>query len=230
MRMHVKKYRSRKTKLKIIIIFIIIIISFFLILLNRVGSNLSSYYIDYSKRHAIHIIDTSLNKAVTNDVMEEFKKTELFLITKNKNDEIETIDYNSVLVNSLLNKISTNLYNTLKKEEKSSDASFYIPLLASSKNPLLTDKGPKIPVRLELIGSVISEINTTVKECGINSSLIEMSVHVEVTEKVVLPISSDEIKVKNNIPISYKIISGKVPTYYGGSYVKNSPIWTLPVE
>ena len=57
-----------------------------------------------------------------------------------------------------------------------------------------------------------------------------MFVSVEVTEKVILPVMTDTIKVKNEIPISYKIIKGKIPTYYGESLNKNSSIYSLPME
>ena len=140
------------------------------------------------------------------------------------------IDYNSYLVNDLLNKISTNLFNIIKKRESGNSPSFYIPSGAFLKSPLLSFSGPKIPVRIKAIGSVLSGVKTNIKECGINSSLIELSVHLEVTEKVILPISSKDVKVSTDIPISYKIISGKVPSYYGEALNKNSSIYSLPLE
>lgn len=231
MRMHLKRYRSKKRKIKIIIFFIMILFLIILVILNKIGSNLSSYYLEYSKREAIEIIDSSLNNGVNKEVFEEFKQMNLYDVSKNKDGEIETIDYNSYYVNSILKKVNTNIYNSVKKEERSNkDASFYVPLFAISKNPLLATKGPKIPVRMEAIGSVISSVKTKVTSSGINSSLIELSIHVEITEKVILPVISGEIKVTNDIPISYKIISGKVPSYYGDSLYKNSGILSLPVE
>lgn len=228
--MHLKKYKEKKVKNKLKTIFILIIFIVFVsfLILNHIGKKLSNIYLNFAKEEAIEIIDNSLNYAVSEEILKEFKNTNLYIVTKTSENEIATIDYNSYLVNDLLNKISTNLYNNIKKEEK--DVSFYIPLFSFTNNPLLSDKGPKLPVKLKLLGSVISEIKTTVKPCGINSSLIEMTVHVEVKEKVLLPISSEKIKVKNDIPISYKIINGKIPAYYGESINKNSPIYSLPVE
>lgn len=231
MRMHVKRLRKKSSKIKIYIVFVLILVFLLFILIDIVGERLSSYYLEYSKREAIEIIDSALNKTVNKDILSEMKNSDFYVVSKNKEGDIETIDYNTYLVNDLLNKMSTNLYNIVKQEERSDkDASFYIPLGAISKNPLLVDKGPKIPVRMHAIGSVISNINTKVKDFGINNSFIEMSVHVEVTEKVILPVTSGEIKISNDIPLAYKIIKGKIPNYYGGVIDRNSNVYSLPVE
>ena len=141
------------------------------------------------------------------------------------------IDYNSYLVNELLNEISGNILRTIKEKERNyKDVSFYVPMGVITNNPLFVNKGPKIPVRMETIGSVLSGIRTNVKDYGINNSLIEMTIHVEVTERIIPPVMTNELKIENDIPISYKIIKGKVPNYYGDSISKNSSVFTFPVE
>ena len=97
---------------------------------------------------------------------------------------------------------------------------FTIPSGIITNNPLLNNLGPKIPVKLQIISEVLSNVNTKVINYGINNCLITLTVSIEVTAKVVLPILSDEIKVTNEIPISYKIINGSIPIYYGGSIEK----------
>ncbi len=57
---------------------------------------------------------------------------------------------------------------------------------------------------------------TDIKEYGLNNSFIEMSVYVEAKEKIILPIISEDITVTNKIPLSYKIVNGKIPSFYGG--------------
>ena len=69
-----------------------------------------------------------------------------------------------------------------------------------------------------------------IKEYGINNCLVEIYILLEVNVKVLLPIISDDIVIKNEIPISYKIINGQIPSYYGGNLSKNSNIYALPLE
>ena len=73
---------------------------------------------------------------------------------------------------------------------------------------------------LKIIGNVTSGIKTDVKEYGINNSLITISSEITVEMMVILPFSSDYVSITNLVPISIKIIQGKVPEFYGGSLVK----------
>ena len=90
--------------------------------------------------------------------------------------------------------------------------------------------GPKIPVRVEFVGSVLTNINTTIKEYGINNALIEMVIQIELKEKIILPILSKEILITNEVPVSYKIINGNIPNYYGEGISNNSNIYSLPLN
>ena len=231
--MYLKRYKPKKDKKNkfksFTIIFLIICISFF-VLISKVGKSLNKYYIDYSRREVIEIIDSSLNKAVNYEILNNMKNNSLYKITRNNKGEIEMIDYNSYYINTLLSDISNNVYSEIKKEERGkNDSSFKIPLFSFTNNPLISDKGPKIPVRIKAIGSNVASIKTKVSDCGINSTLIELSVHLEITEKIILPISSSIIKVTNDIPISYKIVKGKVPSYYG-TFDKSLGYLKMPIE
>ena len=80
---------------------------------------------------------------------------------------------------------------------------------------------------MELVGSVLTGVNSKVIDYGINNSLIEIFVHIEVNEKVILPVTSKNITIVNDIPISYKIIKGKIPSYYSNSG-NSSSMYMMP--
>ncbi len=226
MRMHLKN-KKRKLVLKRKIIIILIIILIFIIYL--VSKNASYYYLNYSERKAKDIIDYATDSGITEDSLKLIKNKDLYKITKNTSGEIEMIDYDSYLVNLFLKNVSDNISNALRKGNNSKVA-FYIPVGSIFKNPILNSKGPKIPVRMEAIGSVTTSIETKITEYGINNCLIEMYLHVESKQKVMLPVISETIVVENDFPISYKIIKGVVPTYYGDVISKSSGIVTTPIE
>lgn len=213
------------------LVFLIVFFLCFSYLFYKISENISYYYLNYSVKEARQIIDISLASAVSDEILEDIKDIELYKITKNSEGYIEMIDYDSYLVNRFLRDVSDNIANTLKEEENNTDRiAFYIPLGSITQNPLFNSKGPKIPVRMEVIGSVLSSVKTTVQEYGINNCLIEMVVEVEVTEKVILPVITDTVTITNDFPISYKIIQGQIPTYYGDSINKSSNIYSLPIE
>ena len=77
-----------------------------------------------------------------------------------------------------------------------------------------------LTINLKIIGNVTSGLKTEVKEYGINNSLITISVEITVEMMVILPFSSDYVNITNLVPISIKLIQGKVPQFYGGNLIK----------
>ena len=74
--------------------------------------------------------------------------------------------------------------------------------------------GPKIPLKAEMVGSIVSNIETEVKPYGINNAYVETRIFLEVTAIIYLPFVSKEIKISNIIPISINIVQGSVPQGY----------------
>ena len=228
MRMYLKSNKKRFFKKNIILIFFLMISIFYSF--HILGKNLNHYYLEYSENEASRINTNSISEAVNERVLKQIKNESLYTIVRNKNDEIEMIDYNSYLVNIFLRDVTNNVTKYLaEEEEKSNNASFYIPMGSVFQNPLLNNRGPKIPVRMELVGSVLTGVNSKVTNYGINNSLIEIFVHIEVNERVILPVTAKNITIVNDIPISYRIIKGKIPSYYSGTN-SSSSMYMMPIE
>ena len=104
-----------------------------------------------------------------------------------------------------------------------------VPVGIIFSNSLLSNMGPMIPVRLSFIGDVMTKLKTNVKNYGINNVYVEVNVHVEVVQKITMPISTSEVLVSLDIPMTAKMIQGKVPTYFGGSS-DGTNLFTLPKE
>ena len=93
-----------------------------------------------------------------------------------------------------------------------------IPFGVIFGNSLLSNVGPKIKVRLNLLGDVMSNIETEVKPYGINNAYVEVRIFVEVTARIVLPFVSKKVVISNVIPISMNIVHGNIPDAYISSY------------
>ena len=85
-------------------------------------------------------------------------------------------------------------------------------------NSLLSNIGPKIKIRLSLLGDITSNIETEVKPYGINNAYIEMRIYLEVTARIILPFVSEKVVISNVIPISMNVVQGSVPDGYIYSY------------
>lgn len=246
------KLKSRKkvklsTKITIIIIFIFVFIYLFL---DYCGKKVFPVIMQQAqidcKKMAINIIKNSLNDEVLNILDED----ELFYIVQNKNGEVQTIDFNPVVVNKFLSETTSIVSDNLKKLESGevSNISFInsedydiknlkngviseIPMGIITNNVLLSNLGPKIPVKINLVGNVVSSIETNISNYGINNAIVEIYAKVEVTEEVIIPFQTKRIKVVNNIPIAIKIVQGQVPDYYSdGKLNSSSNILSLPIE
>ena len=89
---------------------------------------------------------------------------------------------------------------------------------------ILYNLGPKIPVKLSLVGDVVTGFSTDVTEYGINNALIKLMIDVKVDTRIILPIISEEINIDASIPIAMKVVQGKIPDYYMNGFSSRSNI------
>lgn len=154
----------------------------------------------------------------------------LYVINKDDNDEIKMITYNSFEVTKLINQVTSNIENMISDIENNK-MDYYgnidigeggviaeIPFGVIFGNSLLANVGPKIKLRLDLLGDIVGNIETEVKPYGINNAYVELRIHLEVTARIVLPFASEKIVISNVIPLSMNIVQGSIPEAYISSY------------
>jgi len=192
-----------------LILIILLTIFIFLLLFynNKMKPRLISVAKIRSKKIGIELISNN----VMNNVSKYLDDNNLFTVEKNSRGNIETIDYNSKVINEILSIASKVSMDNLRKLEKDKDGIItYLPMGIVSNNIFLEDKGPKIPIRLYLDGNVLTSLKTNVKEYGVDSALVEIFIRLEANVKVIIPFESEEIVLANEIPISIKIIKGNI--------------------
>ncbi|WP_174614173.1 sporulation protein YunB [Virgibacillus ihumii] len=103
-----------------------------------------------------------------------------------------------------------------------------IPLGQITGNAALANLGPKIPVNLDLAGSVRTDVVREVEPFGINNSLVTIYILVEADVQVVIPFTSEVEEVSTKIPIDSTVIMGQVPEFYGVD--GNNPSISIPKD
>lgn len=162
------------------------------------------------------IVSTTINNSTNNLTFD----SSLFTMDKDQNNEIRMINYNSYEVTKLINEVTCNIEMELDKlnENKGSELDKYVisevPFGSIFNSSFLRGLGPKIPLKAEMVGSIVSNIETEVKPYGINNAYVETRIFLEVTAIIYLPFVSKEIKISNIIPISINIVQGSVPQGY----------------
>ena len=225
--MKLKRYRKKKISSYIsfglIIIFISLGCSFFII----------DYFSRKSKEILLPMAESQVRKAVTmiiNSACDEnLIDDNLYEINKDSNDEIKMITYNSFEVTKLINQVTSNVESKIRKLEMG-EINYYgdkdelggiiaeIPIGVIFGNTMLSNVGPKIKVRLNMLGDIVSNIETEVKPYGINNAYVEMRIYLEVTARIVLPFVSEKVVISNVIPLSMNIVQGSIPEAYISSF------------
>ena len=216
--------------LKLLITFILLIIFTFIILVF-LSNKVMPFYMNYSEAEMKRVVTTVINKSVTEEVTNQLEVDSLFVLKK-ENDNTIIVDFDPVIVNRVMSKISDVVYNNLKlisKKDKLTlekynldESYFYIPSGIIFNTTMLNNIGPRIPINLEIISSVNLNLKTEVTEYGINNSLIEVYINVIVDVKMILPMYANTMQIVVVVPLAVKLIQGEVPKYYQRGYASST--------
>lgn len=247
---HLRKRKRFKIHSKFFLLFLFVLF-FVFFSIRLLGKNVTPILLETSELEIEKISSIVVNQSISSIPMDEHFFQNLFETVTSSDGTIQTIDFNSATVNKLLNNITTNVLENLKSLENGTfDSSLLsssyltenqlknlrrgvlqeIPIGLITKNPVLSNLGPKIPIRIHYTGDVLSNITTDIKSYGINNALLQVGVHLEVTVQILLPYLTKEKVILFDVPLSIKMIQGKIPTYYSGGISKDSLLHTLPID
>lgn len=208
------------------------------LLIRYFSKNIGPMLINYGEAEARRIITLVINNSISKEAFNGIDMDRMLDIKKDSNDRIESIDFDTVEVTSMLDTITNLIQDNLNAiedgdmqkldidlrrisdidyEEIEDGIVYEIPMGSASGSGLINNVGPKIPIRLIMIGDVITNINSDIKEYGINNAMIEVKIDVSVTMLVNMSFVSKEVNIKSSIPVIMKVIQGNVPDYYMGS-------------
>lgn len=223
-RMHLKKKKKSHKNLWLIVIIVLLVI--FLI---KKYINVKPLIINYSEMEANKLATLIINTAI----IEENLDSQIEEIYKVENGNITSIDYDTNKLNEILtrltlkvqncfgaienNKIDEIGYKILQKynyQNLKKGSIIYIPLGYLTGSSFLANYGPKIPIKIHLIGDVRTDIKTELKNYGLNNTLLKIYIHVEVVTQSIIPLVSNIQTTIVEYPIVLKVIQGEIPNYY----------------
>lgn len=219
--------------------------------LNKISQKITPILLETAELEISKFSTIVINKAIAQVLEDKINTDELFDTIMNDNGEIQTIDFNPIIVNQVLNIATSVVQNNLKLLEEGNldNIGIYdmdlpedriedlkkgiivtVPIGVIFDNTILSNIGPSIPIRLHYIGDVSSNITTKINQYGINNAMVEIGVKLEMTAQIILPFIIDKITIECEIPLAIKIIQGSVPNYYGNGLVKDSSLYSIPLE
>lgn len=246
MRMFLRKKRRKRNWLLIYIVIFIFLVIFLFLFINYYSNKALPLMVAYAEAETKKLIILVINKAVTKQI-NNVDTNDIFEVTYNSDGDVILIDFNSkrssIALSTITSLVEVNLraieegkidmielpdnsLNSLDTDLLEKGIILEVPLGVINNSVLLSNLGPKVPVKLSLIGDVSSGFSTDVDEYGINNALITLYIDVEVNARIILPFVSDDMNISASIPIAMKVIQGNIPNYYMNGFTSKSNIVT----
>ena len=229
-------------KKKVIIVSVVIII-LTIINIHFINKKTKDNILSYAEMIASKITKYVVNNAYVREKVGLYTQ-DIYDIVKSDSNEIKNIVYDSGAINTLINSITERVYNmfnmldygdlskiNIKENILTTNTNnnegivLEVPSGLFFNNYLLSNLGPKIPVKILLTGEFESFVSTNVEEYGINNAMVTIYINIKASEQVTLPFISKKIEIENKIPIFISLVNGTIPNYYINGFTSNSNLY-----
>ena len=182
-----------------------------IIMLNLFAKKTQNLLVKYANNQTNikmnNVIDNTIRNILT---LEEYNN--IIEIEKNEKEEITNINFNNSKINKILTKSSDKIMSLINKNN---EKIYKIPFGLISDNHLIQNLGPNIPYAVNILGTLNNNTYINIKEYGINNSIIEVILKVEIEYQIMLAFTKETKKMSKEIILESKIIQGNIPSYYG---------------
>lgn len=174
----------------------------------------------------------AINTAITSEVAQSVDSDKLLEWKMNDAGKVTglVLDYKEQM---RITSATIEVVNRVLKEKE--DIPEHIPIGHALNSPFISSIGPSVSVKFHPATAVKVDVLTKSTEAGINNLLVEVYVRIRTDIAVVIPFDQDPQQLETEIPLSYVMVVGDVPTYYydnHGNPVGNSapqaPVISLP--
>lgn len=160
-------------------------------------------------------ISISAISEVVGNVMSggEIDYNDLVKVTYSSQNYVETIEVDTIKVNELIRVVTKEVQ---AKIDGLKNESIGINLGTFTGIPFLYGLGPEINIKIIPIGTVNSNIVSSLNSCGINQSLHRLYFTISVRLGLVLPTKTQDFLTSQEVLVCESVIVGKIPSVYLG--------------
>ena len=209
---------------KFLLLFFIFLIP--ILLLTMIDNYFSKKSDLYIEKEVTTIISDILAESIEkNNVLND---TDNILNYKyNTDGKISSIYIDSTKTSKIISSMNLTLSKLLRHgtiEESVKDINMPLGMLVS--RALFTTLGPDIKIEVLPVSSYQTDIYTNLVDYGINNSLFELYLKVNIKVETIIPLKTSQIDYNTNLLLSSIVIQGEVPYYY---YMGEGAIQSLPL-
>jgi len=230
---------------KITFLTFILISLFTFFLLIRFNKNIGDNLINISSLELKRVINLLITDKINNNILNKDTLKDLLIINKNNKDEILYVDFDLDKAYKILDNVSNILTNSFKNIEDGDISIAYldkefshevngmilnVPIGSTLDSVNFYNLGPKVPVRINFIGTVLTNLQTKVTNYGLNNALVEVFIYIDFSCDIIAPFKTESVDLKYDAVIASMMIEGEVPNFYNGTMEKNSNIYSKSIE
>ncbi|MGN0144367.1 MAG: sporulation protein YunB [Clostridium sp.] len=205
------KRRSYKfIKVILVIIVVIVILNVLMIFFDK---KILPSVIDISKIMAKTQTLNIINKKSMEILNDEFNYDEMIKIQKDNDGNINLIQADTVKLNYIAARLSNECNEALNDMN---ETTVEVPLGWVSNRSIFYRIGPKIKMYIEPIGNITTSYESKFESAGINQTRHKIYINITARIRMKMPISSQEITIDTQVPVSDTIIVGKIPNMTWG--------------
>ena len=206
-------------KLKKIKVLVIVCLIIFIPLI--IVSFADNYYSDRTTMYIgkqIELASTkTLQEVINRNVLNEVNSNELVNINYSDTSNISSVIINTKLVNNILNDAYSVIDEVFNNHLEEYFVDLEIPLGTLVSKSIFSGMGPNIRIPITPVGSYKLDILTNTISYGINNSLIELYLKINVDIEALIPLQKEKFPTETKIIILSQVIQGEVPKYYYSS-------------
>ncbi|CAM3846617.1 sporulation protein YunB [Cohnella lubricantis] len=185
-----------------------------------------------AKVRITQIATEAVNQAIMDNVASDADSSRMIQWQTNEAGKVTgfLIDYKEQM------QVTAETIEVVKRTlEEQSELYERIPIGHALNSPFISSIGPSVAVRFHPASAVQVEVRTRQTNLGINNVQIEVYAHIKTSIAVLIPFDQEPTTLETEIPLSYLMVVGDVPTYYYdgrgnpvGSGAAQAPTLALP--
>jgi sporulation protein YunB len=205
MQYYTRRKNHKYISFLVILIFIIVVLNIIIVFFDkRVMPAITEMATIMAKSQTLNII----NEKSVEILSKEFNYDQMIKIQKNNEGNIILVQADTIKLNYLAAKLSTECNKELS-EMKNSEIN--VPLGWLSDKSVFYNLGPKITMGIEPMGNMSTSYESKFESAGINQTRHKIYLNVNAKIRLKLPMRNQDIEVTTQVPVSDTIIVGKIP-------------------
>ena len=156
-------------------------------------------------------ISTKICNAEATEVMKRYQYEDLFIITKDDEGNVKMVGTNVITINEIISDIPIRIQEQLEKSENNN---FDIKLGSFLGSNLFAGRGPNINIKMEVVGSLDTDLRSEFTSAGINQTLHRVYLEIKCNVVILTPFETIEDEIFNQVLLAEGVIIGNVPNSY----------------